>query len=396
MLKTYNPVRTSLFFACSLLALSVAAPSIAQAQGGERPSLIITNDPVPQDIRSTVYSKPARVPDIRPEDIAGGNYYQPTQTLVTRKIVDLNNELNILQSNVANLSSALANLQRGNEAKAAEYYSAVATINTQLQAGTTPGNPRLLNRISSAESVLGEFSGTVSSLNQLAIEASDTASRASFLLDETRATYNLSGAVEEDHVRLAEVEDSINNTVVIIDRVLNNISDDLSRTSAYLASERSNLRALSLAVSNGDLYGKSLTNRPFSSVGQFSGGAVEPASFNGSTGQVSQQSSVSGLNGPRALVKIRFDRADVNYEQPLYTAVSEALQRYPDARFDLVAIHPSGGNAAQVAIESTRARRNAERVLRTLTELGLPLERVDLSYDKSAQATTNEVHVYVK
>ncbi|MCD8497866.1 MAG: hypothetical protein LRZ85_07170 [Alphaproteobacteria bacterium] len=104
----------------------------------------------------------------------------------------------------------------------------------------------------------------------------------------------------------------------------------------------------------------------------------------------------AALSGPRALVKIKFDRPDVNYEQALYIAVSEALQRYPNARFDLVAVHPTEGNAAKVAIESTRARRNAERVLRSLTQIGLPADRVDLSYAKSEEARFNEVHLYVR
>ena len=40
----------------------------------------------------------------------------------------------------------------------------------------------------------------------------------------------------------------------------------------------------------------------------------------------------------RPLVVIRFDRANVPYEQALYTAVSRALERRPQALFDLVAV----------------------------------------------------------
>ena len=64
--------------------------------------------------------------------------------------------------------------------------------------------------------------------------------------------------------------------------------------------------------------------------------------------------------------------------------------------FDLVAVTPTTGNAAQVAIESTKARRNAEQVLRTLVQMGLQQDRVDLAYSESAQASTNEVHLFVK
>lgn len=109
-----------------------------------------------------------------------------------------------------------------------------------------------------------------------------------------------------------------------------------------------------------------------------------------------QASAPVAAAAPRPLVKIRFDKADVAYQQPLYMAVNEALTRYPNARFELVAVHPGAGNAAEVAIESTRARRNAERVLRSLTQMGLDLSRVDLSYTPSAEATSSEVHLYVR
>ena len=98
----------------------------------------------------------------------------------------------------------------------------------------------------------------------------------------------------------------------------------------------------------------------------------------------------------RPLAKIRFDRPNVNFEQPVYNAVSNALQKYPGARIEIVAVHPSHGNAAQVAIESTRSRRNAERVMRSLTQMGVDLAHVDLSYSSDPQARTNEVHVFIR
>jgi hypothetical protein len=167
------------------------------------------------------------------------------------------------------------------------------------------------------------------------------------------------------------------------------------------------LRTLSLAINTGDLFGKNLSNRPFSRAQQASftpqaasdygvgGGADMNAPMNGPmTPPPPQGAGIPG--GPRPLVKIRFDNPNVAYEQPVYMAVNEALTRYPNAKFELVAVHPNGGNAAEVAIESTRARRNAERVLRSLTEMGLPLDRVDLSYSPSPDATTNEVHLYIR
>jgi hypothetical protein len=98
----------------------------------------------------------------------------------------------------------------------------------------------------------------------------------------------------------------------------------------------------------------------------------------------------------RPLVVIRFDRPNVQYEQALYDAVSRALDRKPETAIDLVAVHPKTGSAAQVILNSTAARRNAEGVLRTLVEMGLPATRVNMSSMSSATAQSNEVRVYVR
>ena len=359
------------------------------------PSLIITNEPVPENLRQQIYSKPTQVRAITAQEVRGEDYFQPTQTIVGDKIRNLASDLRTVQDRVASLSANLNSMERMHEKDAAEYYANIATINTQLQSGTTPGNPRLVQRLSKAEQTLEELNGGVSELNTLAVDISNTASEASFLLEEARAAYSISGAVEEDHVHLAQLEDSINNTLIIIQRIMNIVNDDITRISTYLSSERENLRVLSLAVANGDFYGRSLANRPFSGAQayqQASYSAGEPAA----AAPAMDYTQSSALSGPRPLAKIKFDRPDVSYEEPVYLAVNEAIKRYPNARFDLVAVTPTAGNAAQVAIESTKARRNAEQVLRTLVQMGLDQDRIDLAYSESGQATSNEVHLFVK
>lgn len=394
MLKIHPSLRKALFI---LSGIVLCGPAFAASDEGDRTarpssSLTVTSAPVPEHLRQQVYSKPVQVRDVNPAEVSGQSYFQPTDTPVGKKASELNASLGAIQGKVSGLSSSLAALQRSNEGLAAEYYANVATINTQLQSGTTPGNPRLVKRVNDAQLQLESLGEAIPRLNTIAVDAARLASEASFLLESTRATYSLSGAVEEDHVRLEQIEDNINGTLVMIERVLNTVNDDITRTSTYMASERNNLRSLTLGVTQGDLYGKSLADRPFSSAGTFGGvQAAQPVS----AGSM-QQPAAAPLSGPRPLAKIRFDRSDVDYEQPIYMAVNEALERYPQARFDLVAVHPTQGNPAEVAIESTKARRNAEKVLRTLTQMGLDINRVDLSYGEDPKATSNEVHLYVK
>lgn len=367
---------------------------------------IMNADQIPSDIREKIYSKPSRAREITSNEVLGDSYFgEDGMTVVGTKVRDLEGQLSQLQGNVASLIENVNSLQRQNQGKAAQYYADVATISTQLQSGTTPGNPRLLKRLQQAEANLENLGSSVATLNTLANEGAVRASESSYLLEAARSAYGLSGAIEEDHVRLAELEDAVNSTSVIIDRLLNNISDDITRTSTYMSSERNNLRALAAGVNNGDLYGKSLGGRPFSNVGVFQASApmdsdfaAQPAVAGGSYAAPAPVAPINqpSAGGPRPLVKIRFDRPDVNYEQPVYMAVNEALQRYPNATFDLVAVTPTQGNAAEVAIESTRSRRNAERVLRTLTQMGMDLERVNLSYSQSKEARSSEVHLYIR
>ena len=91
----------------------------------------------------------------------------------------------------------------------------------------------------------------------------------------------------------------------------------------------------------------------------------------------------------KPLVVIRFDKADVAYEPALYQALSRALERRPDAVFDLVAVTPAGGNASG-------ARRNSESVMRSMTNMGLPSERVIMASMSNPSASAPEVHVYVR
>jgi len=146
-----------------------------------------------------------------------------------------------------------------------------------------------------------------------------------------------------------------------------------------VSNERSNLTTLSLAIKNGELLGNSLSNRAYASAA--------PAA----TGRAGVP-----LSSRRPLVVIRFDRPNVEYKQALYTAVNRALQRRPDAGFDIVAVASGQGSTAQVTVESNKAKRNAETVLRSLSEMGLPLQRVRLSSTTSRNARTNEVHVFVR
>lgn len=303
----------------------------------------------------------------------------PTGTDVGNKVVGLREGLAKLQNSVAEHNTLLQQLRAKMVQDSQRYHGTIAAINARLQVGTTPGNPILVQQFNGAQTELDRLNADIGEMNRLANAVASDSTLSNFLSESARASFRLSGAIDEDHRQLAILEDEINRTVVLIDRLLKEVADDVRRQTSYVATERGNLNLTSAGVKTGEIYGASLVNRAMiSAAGD------------------SRRASASGSAGRRPLVVIRFDRPDVPYQQALYNAISRVLERRPNAQFDLVAVAPSGGGAGRVALNSSKARRLTEGVLRSLVEMGLPPGRVSVSSQTSEAAKSNEAHVYLR
>jgi len=311
---------------------------------------------------------------------AGVTAGQPTGTEVGRRVDRLRDDLGRLQNSVGNDNSELQTLRQQAIADAVRYQELVARIQARLQVGTTPGNPELVAAWTESQLILDKIADSVGQMAALSNKAANDSALAAFILESVRATYGLTGAVDEDHRQLAVLEDETNRTVVLIDRLLNELNEDIARQTNYVSRERSDLTVLSVAVKNGELFGTSLANRAYGTAAPLRGPA----------------NTVGGLTNQRPLVVIRFDRPNVPYQEPLFTAVSEALNRRPGSVFDVVSIVPQQGTPAQVALNANQARRNAEQVVQSLSGMGLPSDRLSLSSTSSGDVDNNEVHIYVR
>lgn len=314
--------------------------------------------------------------DFQPVGVTPG---QETGTFVGRKVVELRSELQRLQDQVGQYNGELQQLRANMVANSQGYHNTVAAVSSRLQVGTTPGNPILVQQFNAAQSALDTLNSDIAGMNKLATAVSGMSTMSSYLSESTRAAFGVSGAVDEDHRQLAILQDEVDQTVVLIERLLNEVSEDIRRQSAYVASERSNLNTLAAGIKTGEIYGASLSN-----VAQAAQG---PGPVAGKPIDTSSR---------RPLVVIRFDRDQVPYQQALYNAVGRVLERRPDASFDLVAVAPASGGPARVALNSNKARRHAEEVLRSLTEMGLPPARVAVSSKTVPSASSNEVHLYLR
>lgn len=305
-----------------------------------------------------------------------------TGTFVGNKVTAMRADLGKLAGRIDELNKRMQALREQTAASSQRYHALMAQMNAKLQTGTTPGNPNLLGMLKEGQQQIEVVADNISKMNDLSGDVDAEAGTASWLLDSVRATYALSGAVDLDHVRLRALEDEVNQAVVLIDRLLNELSADITRQTTYVSNERHNLQLVSLAIKNGELYGTSLVNRAFTQAQARTAAMV--------------QSQPEPAPSDRPLVVIRFDRPNVPYERALYTAVSRALDRKPDATFQLVAVSPQSGSPARTALNKTAAKKNAEGVLRALADMGLPGHKVSLSSVTSADADNNEVRIFVR
>ena len=369
--------------ACVLSACTFADDSLlprltgGDPRGGAQTGPAQAQTPAPAGVRTP----PALgTTNFEPPPVSDG---RDTGTFVGQKVVELRNELRRLQQDVSKNNGELQSVRAKTVSDSQRYHASIAAINSRLQVGTTPGNPILVGQFNEALTQLDQIGDDISRMNVVTTQVTADSTLANFLSENTRAALRLSGAVDEDHRQLAILEDEVNRTVVLIDRLLKELTEDIQRQTNYVSVERGNLNTLSAAIKTGEMFGSDLTNRALiaATIGMAPMATPVP------------QSAVG--DGRRPLVVIRFDRPDVQYDQALYNAVSRVLERRPNATFEVAAVAPSSGGAGRVALASNQVRRNAEAVARSLQRMGLAQQRVAITARTSDQSYANEVHVFV-
>jgi hypothetical protein len=292
-----------------------------------------------------------------------------TGTGVSNTIAGLRAQMVTVGGHVGQNAQRLAGLRAQNAQASSTYQEAKAHITARLQAGTTRGNPELVAQWNSAQAALDLLTTNINAMGTLGTEISGDASAAHATLDQIGQTLSLPGAVDEDHRQLSVLEDETRQTIVVIERLLRDVSDNVRRQTTYVANERANLTALAGAIKNGELYG--------------AGDAPGPV-------------PVAFSNSSEPLVVIRFDRPNVDYQQILYAALNQALQSRPQAAFAVVAVAPTRGSVAAVQSAQTAAKRHAQDVMRSIADMGVPASRLAVASATDPNATASEVRVFVR
>ena len=345
------------------------------------------------------------------------------QTVPGKKIAELGEELVQLKTAVNKHATTLETIKSQIAADAAKYHETIGAVTSKLQVGTTRGNPIMVENWNYATYLLDSVNQNVILLGQLSSDASTDEATVSYLLDSIRATYDMAGAIDEDHDRLREIEKGADELAIAVKKMGANVNETLLRQQQYIANERRNLGTLSLAIRDGQLYGKSLSDPmvaiPAKRINQGTRtiapkadnynnvhGATAKAAAPVSTAKpkparASADKNASVANAKpkakvasrRPLMTIRFDRKDLGYEPALYQTAKKALERKPDVEFEIVAVIPVK-NGAPLAINE--ARKNADGVRMALVNMGFPDERLLVTEMENNNIEISEVRLFVR
>ena len=170
----------------------------------------------------------------------------------------MRDELKRLQGNISQQNGELQKVRGQLVANSRRYHGTIAAVNARLQVGTTPGNPILVQQFKSAQGDLNRLAQDVSEMNTLANSIGSSSTMSAFLSESAKSAFAISGAVDEDHRQLAILEDEVNRTDVLIDRLLTEVAGDVRRQTNYVTTEQANLNLTSAGIKSGEIYAPSI------------------------------------------------------------------------------------------------------------------------------------------
>ena len=323
----------------------------------------------------------------------GSNNFEPvevseggdTGTFVGQKVIAFRNELTQLQNAIRTNNAELQKIRASVISNAGQYHKTLGTIEAKLQVGTTPGNPQMYAMLQSAQNNVQLMNVNSNALQQLSARVTSDASVVNNLSDSIRATFAISGAVDEDHRQLRILQNETNQTAILISSLLSEVNNDVVRQIQYNETANSNIVQLDSAIKRGN-YG--LNNEPLTYTAPIMNFSTKPTRLNyaSAPGQVSQ--AIAG----KPLFVAKFNRRDVNYKDGLKRAVNAAKSRKASVVFEVVAVAPvKGGESAR-----SSAQNYASSVFQEIVKLGINPERISLSSRSSVDSTSPEVQVFIK
>ena len=367
-------IRNLSILSCSLLLLSGCSNSspFQSLFGKEAPSNESKND-LPT-LGSTNFEpiKISRVND--------------TGTLVSQKVIAYRNELTELQASIKQNNAELQKVRSSVIDNAIEYHNTTAAMEAKLQVGTTPGNPIMYQMLQKTQGNVVIMDENANTLNKIYNQAVSDMSVITNLQESIRATYGVSGAVDEDHTALRTLENESNQTALLISSLLSEVGNDYSRQVEYTNTARKYLASLDQAIKIGS-YGVSNPQIPMPINTLVSGSPTAPVT----THILNKPHNVSNKIKGKPLFVAKFNHNNVDYKDSLQRTI-QAAQSKGGFRYDVVAVTPINTTNAVKEL----AQNQALMIFEEISKAGVSPDKIDILSKTSEQATGAEVQIFVK
>lgn len=313
-----------------------------------------------------------------------------TGTFVGQKVISFRSELSSLQDSIVKHNTDLQKVRSDIRVNSSQYNESIKTVENKLKAGTTPGNPIVINALQTAQNNAQELGGYNVLLNQLSTRISSDIVKNTYVVNSIKSAFFVSGAVDDDHTQLKALQANAEQTNIALGNMLNEVANDYNNISQYSNSANQTIKDLYEPASRG-----SFTTAFVPMTNSLSATPVTPVS---SSSLLVEDSSpkvtMAGEGGfsSRPLFVVKFNKANVDYKDGLNRAVAGALKAKPDMLFDVVAV----ASPTSSMVDRTKSREYATKVFEDVVKAGVNPANVSLSAKSSIDAQSSEVHIYIK
>lgn len=306
----------------------------------------------------------------RPPALSGGDFRAPPVTMPRAgtgaagdTIRELNDHFLQLRRESGDRNSELHRTRAALAAKTEDFITAREALENRTDAGALRRSRIQLDLVYLE----------IDRLNALATRVGIDARSLEQIVASARAAAQLPSATAQDRRQFSLLQQQAQKVLVVLHKMLGEIHDDISNQNDYASRERDRLDEIAARRGLGPALARA-TPTP----------AAAPTRTSARTAPIKTE-------GRRALVTIRFNKAQTDYTGPLFEAVSHAVERRPGVSFDIVAVTPDDGGGLSPA---STAR--IQGVMSTMLEMGVPAGRMRVSAAKGTGQTNDEIRIYVR
>lgn len=319
-------------------------------------------------------------------NVVNGSY---TGTFVGQRVSAFRQELSQIKQAQKSGERQLEKINANISNNASLYQKTISAVETKLQAGTTPGNPNMYAMLQQAQGNVQTMFANANALENLSNKTADILTSVNYLENSIAAAFSISGAVDEDHKQLRELQNDAMTTAQKAAALNESVSAaaNFQQQSAIQASQEVN--ALHESVKNGSNTFNAV-RRPVIAPRTSAYAPVVPVARSTKPLAPAKRtgSPANAANEALPLFSVRFADNNVDYKDGLNSAVKSALSRKPNASFEVVAVSNSGSR--------DNAQQHASRIFEEIIKFGANANNVSLNARISEKASVAEVQVFVK